>query len=192
MKKKQYRIGVLIMAVFMLMMSFSACSNKVEEEEQQVGMPNPWQETDSSKTAAEGAGIDEMVIADGIKISLGEVKVDKYRYMDGMIQANVEFPAVEMTIRKGRPDTAAEEGDISGDYGEYKNSWTQSINTLDVNCYGNREGDSTKTLWKSDDYLYSVTAFGLGGDTDYGLSADDLALLVAGIDAVSTAGAESN
>ena len=187
MKKRSKILSMLMM--LMLMLSLAACGggNSAEEpaeepaaeEEQEVGMPNPWSDVESAEAAAEGAGIDGFEPAEGTVISLGEVKVEQYRCMDGMAEARIPIAAVDMIIRKGRPDTAPEgDGDISGDYGEYKNEWTQNIKGLEVKCYGNREGEATKTIWTSGDYAYCILAYGAGGDTDYGLSADDLASLI--------------
>ena len=146
------------------------------------GMPNPWSEADSLAAAAEGAGIDGFSIPEGSEISLGAVDVSAYRYMDGLAEAVVEFPAVEMRVRKGLASAAdVGEGDISGDYGEYANTWTQNIKGLEVTCFGNREGEAAKTIWQLDDTYYSITVEGLGGDTDFGLSADDLSSLINGI-----------
>lgn len=152
-----------------------------EGEENEVGMANPWSDVNTAAEAAEGAGLDSFSIPEGEEISLGAVNVTAFRCMDGMAEVIVEYPAVEMRIRKGLASTAVEEGDISGDYGEYKNTWTQDINGLKVTCFGNRKGESTRTIWQVDDICYSITAFGLGGDTDYGLSADDLSTLINGI-----------
>ena len=149
-------------------------------EGENVGMANPWSDAGTLAEAAEGAGIDGFSIPEEAEISLGEVKLSQARYMDGLAEAVVEYPAVEMTIRKGNA-SVAEDGDISGDYNEYANTWTQNIKGLEVTCFGNREGDATKTIWKVDDTCYSITAYGLGGDTDYGLSADDLNSLINGI-----------
>ena len=152
-----------------------------EGEEENVGMANPWSETESAETAAEGSGVGSFEIGD-MTISLGDVNVEIYRYMDGLAEARVLFPAVDVTIRKGNdPALESAEGDISGDYGEYKYDWTQNVGGLEVKCYGNRKGESTRTIWQSDGYDYSITAFGQGGDDDYGLSADDLTTLVNGI-----------
>lgn len=153
-----------------------------EPEGEGTGMANPWSDVDSAEAAAEGAGLDGFMVPDGeAVISLGEVKVDQYRYMEGMAEADIEFPAVSMTIRKGSKELEMAEGDISGDYGEYKYNWTQNIKGLEVNCFGNREGEATKTIWSIEGIDYSITAYGLGGDEDYGLSPDDLNSLINGI-----------
>ncbi len=145
-----------------------------------IGMANPWSDAGTLAEAAEGAGVDGFSIPEGAEISLGEVNVTEARYMEGLAEAVVEFPAVEMTIRKGNASVAGN-GDVSGDYNEYANTWTQNIKGLEVTCFGNREGDATKTIWQVDDTCYSITAYGLGGDTDYGLSPDDLNSLINGI-----------
>ena len=151
-------------------------------ENNEVGMANPWSDVDSAEAAAEGAGLDTFMVPDGeAEISLGEVKVTQYRCMKGMAEAVVEFPAVEMTIRKGDKSGEMAEGDISGDYSEYKYDWTQNIKGLEVKCFGNRDGEATKTIWSVDDMDYSITVQGLGGDEDYGLLADDLNSLINGI-----------
>ena len=142
---------------------------------------NPWHDAESLSAAAEGAGLDDFMIAEEMTIGLGDLPAGIYRYMDGIAEADYEFPAVSMTVRKGKASAAAEEGDISGDYNEYANTWTQNIKGLEVTCFGNREGDATKTIWTVDDTCYSITAYGLGGDTDYGLSPDDLNSLINGI-----------
>ena len=150
-------------------------------EGEEVGMANPWSDVDSAEAAAQGAGLDLFDVPDGeAVISLGDVNVSQYRCMDGIAEAVVDFPAVQMTIRKGNASLAAD-GDISGDYNEYTYSWTQNIKGLEVTCFGNREGEATKTIWQIEDTCYSITAYGLGGDTDYGLSPDDLNSLINGI-----------
>lgn len=151
-----------------------------EPEEEETGLANPWSTAEDLAAAAEGAGIDGFSIAEGSEISLGAVNVTEARYMEGLAEAIVDFPAVQMTVRKGNADVAAD-GDISGDYNEYANTWTQNIKGLEVTCFGNREGEATKTIWQSGDTCYSITAYGLGGDDDYGLSADDLNSLINGI-----------
>ena len=146
-----------------------------------VGMANPWSDVDSAEAAAEGAGFEVFSVPEGAELSLGELKVDQYRCMEGMAEAKIEYPAVSMTIRKGYGDLEIAEGDISGDYSEYKYDWIQNIKGLEVQCFGNREGEAAKAIWSVDDIDYSITAYGLGGDEDYGLSPDDLNSLINGI-----------
>lgn len=189
--KKMSKIIGLLMAV-MMVLSLAACAKEnapeepaedpaieeeASEEEEAVGMPNPWSDVDSAKAAAEGAGIDLFEPAEGVEISLGKVEVEQYRCMDGIAEARIPIAAVDMTIRKGKM-SAATDGDISGDYGEYAHEWTQNIKGLEVKCYGNRKGESTRTIWTVDDYAYSIVAYGAGGDDDYGLDADDLNSLI--------------
>ena len=146
----------------------------------EVGIANPWSDVNTLEEAAKGAGLDGFSIPEGAEISLGEVKLSQARCMEGLAEVNIEYPAVEMTIRKGKA-SIAQDGDLSGDYNSYDNTWTQNIKGLEVTCFGNRKGEATKTIWQVDDTCYSITAFGLGGDTDYGLSADDLNSLINGI-----------
>lgn len=145
----------------------------------EAGLANPWQTADSLQEAAEGAGLDGFEI-DATEISLGKLEPEEYRYMDGVVEVRIPVAAVDMTIRKGMA-SAAENGDISGDYNSYENEWTQNIKGLEVKCSGNREGEATKTIWMVDDTCYSITAYGAGGDDDFGLSADDLSSLINGL-----------
>lgn len=48
----------------------------------------------------------------------------------------------------------------------------------EVKCFGNREGEATKTIWTAGDYNYAVVAYGAGGDDDFGLSAEDVVTMV--------------
>lgn len=150
-------------------------------EEGEAGMPNPWSDVGSVDEAASGAGVESFAVPEGTEISLGEVKGSAYRCMDGLAEVIVEFPAVDMTIRKGLRELEIAEGDISGDYGEYKYDWKTDVDGTEVWCFGNREGEATKTIWNDGTYDYSIKVLGLGGDEDYGLPAEDVAALVSGI-----------
>ena len=152
-----------------------------DENGGEAGVANSWSTVGSAEEAASGAGIEGFMVPEGAEISLGEVAVNQFRCMEGLAEAVVEFPAVDMTIRKGARDIEIAQGDISGDYGEYTYDWKTDIDGTEVMCFGNREGEATKTIWNDGTYDYSITAFGMGGDTDYGLSADDLTVLVKGI-----------
>lgn len=145
--------------------------NAVEE----TGLANPWTDVGSAEEAAKGAGIDRFVIAEDPVIDLGENFERTYRCMDGIAEARLEYPASALTIRKG---TNAEEGDISGDYTDYAETWTQDVDGIEVTCFGNWEGDATKSIWNVDGVYYSIVAEGLGGDDDFGLNAERLTEMV--------------
>ncbi|MBQ3280826.1 MAG: hypothetical protein IJH41_00305 [Eubacterium sp.] len=152
-----------------------------QEEEPAVGMPNPWSDVATAEEAAEGAGVETFECA-GIETSLGTTEPEVYRWMKGLAEAQFPIAAVDMTIRKGTDAlTDVAEGDISGDYNEYKYTWTQDVDGTEVTCSGNRKGESTKTLWSKNGYYYSISAFGAGGDDDFGLSEDDVKALVSGV-----------
>lgn len=156
----------------------SASSTSAPASSASVGMANPWRDVETSEAAAEGAGLSIFDVPEGITMSLGKVPAPTYRCMDGIAQATYEFPAVEITIRKGTAAAANGTGDISGDYTEYANTWTQNIKGLNITCFGNREGEATKTIWQVGDNCWSINAKGLGGDTDFGLQANDLQSLI--------------
>jgi len=148
--------------------------------EEITGLANPWSDVASAEEAAKGAGIDSFVIAEDPGIDLGKNFERTYRCMDGIAEARLEYPASALTIRKGN-STYAEEGDISGDYTEYANTWTEDVNGIEVTCFGNREGDASKSIWTVDDMYFSIVAEGLGGDEDFGLNAERLAAMVSSI-----------
>jgi len=182
MKKTFKSLSIIIAIVAAMAFALTACGESEEATGTgEAGMPNPWSTAESLDEAAKGAGLEGFEIPEGAEISLGKVEVTEYRYMDTIAEARIEFPAVEMTIRKGTKEYESAEGDISGDYGEYKYNWTTNIKGLEVKCSGNREGEATRTIWNVDDIDYSITAFGLGGDDDYGLPEDDLKTLISGI-----------
>lgn len=146
--------------------------------EENTGLANPWSDVGSAEEAAKGAGIDSFVIAEDPGLDLGELFERTYRCMDGIAEARLEYPASALTVRKGN---YAEEDDISGDYTEYANTWTQDVNGIEVTCFGNREGDATKSIWTVDNMYFSIVAEGLGGDQDFGLNAERLTAMVSSI-----------
>ena len=158
-------------------------SSVQESSEAQVGMANPWSDVASAEEAAQTAGLGGFVIPLGSEISLGALDPEHttFRAMESLAQANVEFPAVSMTIRKGAASVADDEVGITGDYRDCSLTWTQDIDGIEVKCSGNREDASMITTWTNGGAYYSITVEGLGGDTDYGLSADDLSVLVPAI-----------
>ena len=95
--------------------------------------------------------------------------------MDGIAEARVEFPASQVVVRKG---VASKGDDISGDYNSYAHTWTEDFDGVSVICQGNRQGDATKATWSDGTYSYSTDVRGLGGDSDFGLNHDRLAVFM--------------
>lgn len=182
--KRSFKVFAVftVMVLIVAAMALSGCGkSEPEPEEQQAGMPNPWSDVATPEEAAEGAGVGVFECA-GIETSLGTTEPEGYRYMKGCAEAEFPIAAVEMNIRKGTDAvTDVAKGDISGDYNEYKNTWTQKVDGIEVTCSGNRKGDSTKTIWARDGYYYSILAVGAGGDDDFGLSKEDVEALVSNI-----------
>lgn len=145
--------------------------------EETVGMANPWEEYDTPEEAAQAAGYENFDIAE-MEISLGKVVPTACRAMPGLVEVDVEFPASMITLRKCE---LAQNGDCSGDYNSYAHKWTQNVKGLKVNCFGNEEGRSTKTIWTVGTMAYSIVATALGGEENFGLSADDINSLINGI-----------
>lgn len=166
--------------------SSEAASSAVESSEAaaseaassaEAGLANPWSDAASAEEAAQGAGLDAFPLPEGAIADLGEPIEVTYSYMEGMAQARYEFPASAVTVRTA----ALAEGDlfdISGDYNTYANEWTEYVDNVPVACAGNREGESTKTYWGEEDIAHSLLAEGLGGDDDFGLTPERLAVFV--------------
>ena len=193
---KHKTILSLILAAVMLGAMLSGCGSKGSETkkeeapaEQQssseagsenTGIANPWSDVGSAEEAAKGAGIDSFVIAEDLGLDLGENFERTYRCMEGIAEARLEFAASALTVRKGTA-AVAENGDISGDYNKYANTWTQDVGGIKVTCAGNRKGEATKAIWSVGDMYYSMNAEGLGGDEDFGLIEERLTKLVNGV-----------
>ena len=149
----------------------SASSSSADGE---VGMANPWTDAATAEEAAQGAGFGAFSVPVDVAISLGTPVSVEYSYMEGIAEADLDYGAAMLRVRKS--DVPSE--DISGDYNTYANAWTQDVNGIDVACEGAAEGAAQKTTWTTGGCSYSIGAIALGGNDDFGISADDLAALV--------------
>ncbi|HAM16172.1 MAG TPA: hypothetical protein DCP91_10045 [Eggerthellaceae bacterium] len=131
----------------------------------------------SADEAAKGAGLDAFALPNGEIADMGKPFEITYRCMDGMAQARLEFPAAAITARTSSSE-GVEGADISGDYNTYAHEWTEEIGGVTVACAGNREGESTKTYWNAGGLYHSLVAEGLGGDVDFGLTPERIAVFV--------------
>ena len=160
--------------------SFSPSQTGASNESASSGsaaIANPWSDVASADEAAKGAGLDAFALPEGEIADMGKPFEITYRYMDGMAEARLEFPAAAITAR-----TSSSEGvqgaDISGDYNTYAHEWTEEIGGVTVTCAGNREGDSTRTYWNVNGLYHSLVAEGLGGDENFGLTPERIAVFV--------------
>lgn len=157
--------------------STAASSETTSSASAAASIANPWSDAANAEQAAKGAGLDAFALPEGDIADLGKPFEITYRYMDGMAEARLEFPASAVTARTSVSE-GVEGADISGDYNTYAHEWTEEIDGITVTCAGNREGESTKTYWSSDGFYHSLVAEGLGGDADFGLTAERLAVFV--------------
>lgn len=138
----------------------------------------------SAEEAAKGAGLDKFVLPMDAETDLGKVADVKdwmnFRYLSDFAQADFPMAAADLVVRKG--PSSIDNGDVSGDYMEYAYEWTQDVNGTEAKCWGNKEGAAMKTIWTKGDYCYSITARGAGGEEDFGLSANDVAVWVNGVE----------
>lgn len=142
---------------------------------EEAKMENPWKEVSSAEEAAAVAALDGFSDGAGNIARLdGEYYVD-YSAMAGLAEASIEYPACEVTVRKGVP---IEGDDVSGDHNDYAYTWTVQVGDVTLSCAGNREGESQKTTWSANGYDYAITTLGLGGDDAFGLFEEDLAAMV--------------
>ncbi len=175
---------VLIALTAALLLALAACGNAAQEQEKNnmgyTNMANPWTDVDSAEAAAEGAGVGYFMVPEkDIRLSISPMDITAYRCMKGVAQANGYIGAAEMTIRKGLKQDYE---DVSGDYNAYKLSWTQELDGVQVQCFGNVEDQAIKTIWVTDNFSYSLNVRGQGDTRDtFGLNAADVAALVAGI-----------
>lgn len=141
--------------------------------------PDTWDKQASKEDALAAIGMESFEIPEGAEIRLGAVTAGEYRTHEGAVKVNVAYPAVDMFVYKAAEDING--GDPTFEGNEYANEWTQDIDGIIVTCYGNNEGDATKTVWTRDGYSYAIIVHGLGGEIDFGLHAEDLAAVVPGI-----------
>ena len=190
-KMKRKTIALILAASTAL--AFTACNSSAEEtvietveetqstaeetaSEASAGMANPWVDVSTMDEAAEGAGIDSLILTeDGTDTASGLLSWYGYRYTDGIAEIYGAIGTADITVRKG----FASLGDISGDYNAYTYNWELEVDDITVNCSGNEEGQAMLLTWTVGDYNYVVMVRGQGDLYDtYGISSDTISPLV--------------
>lgn len=154
-----------------------------------ANMENPWSDCASADEAASIAGFD-VIVNEAPDTFLGEPIDVTYRAMEGLVEVTYEYPASQVVVRKG--DLAlAQDGNISGVYEDYSDTWTVNladtnvdtdINMADITltCMNNVPDLAQVALW-NDGYVRSIQAVPLGGEDNFGLDEAALAAYVAAV-----------
>ena len=125
-----------------------------------VGIANPRSDADSAEAAAQGAGVGSFELAENLGMADKTLFDPTYRYMDDVAEATLQGGAFDVTVRKSMHQSGQM---LSGDYNNYPEFWTTTIDGIEVSCHGYEAGVATAFEW-CDDANYSVTFRGLGGE----------------------------
>lgn len=110
-----------------------------------VQIPNPWQEYKTVSEAANAAGF-----GFNAPEKIGKYTVSYVQAMDGIVEVTYADGGSEFCVRKG---TGTD--DISGDYNTYKNISEKKIGGNTVTLRGNGDGVNS-SVWTDGSYSYSI------------------------------------
>ena len=115
-----------------------------------TGMPNPFVDCDSAYDAAQLAGF-EVTFPE----SVPDCYERQYQAVEGqMVQCIYQGDSQEVLIRKGLEDGT---GDLSGDYNDYPQTESTSVNGTEVTLRGSDDLVHVAT-WERDGYLFALDA----------------------------------
>ena len=138
-----------------------------------VGIANPWSDADSAEAAAQGAGVGSFELADNLGMADKMLFDPTYRYMDDVAEATLQGGAFDVTVRKSMHQSGQM---LSGDYNNYPEFWTTTIDGIEVSCHGYEAGVATAFEW-CNDANYSVIFRGLGGE-NMGVDETEIAAII--------------
>ena len=138
-----------------------------------TAIANPWSDADSAEAAAQGAGLDFFELGDNLGMADVTLFDPTYRYMDDVAEATLQGGAFDVTVRKSMNESGQA---LSGDYNDYPELWTTTIDGTVVTCHGYKAGVATAFEWCSDGN-YSVLFRGLGGE-NMGVDEADIATII--------------
>lgn len=135
---------------------------------------SPWTEAANAEECAAGAGIDSFPSFDTVDINYDDPAFFYY-YQDGHAQALCIYYGLSLVI-----DKAVYEGvdDISEDDRTFDLEWSETIEGVEVTCFGFEEGMTNKALFIDGDYVYAIEVWGSDDDLLRGLTSEELALFV--------------
>ena len=140
------KLAVLLFCT-LIVVSLAACARKTSKEEPLMQIPNPFVDYDTLEAAAKAAGF-ELKAPSSVK-GFSEKLI---QVCDGeMIQVIFLNGDDRLFIRKAEGSE-----DISGDYNEYSDSRTVTVNGNSVTLRGD-DGKVSTAVWTSGGYTYSVS-----------------------------------
>ena len=122
-----------------------------EAENENVQIPNPWQEVPGMEDAKNLAGFDLTApdSVNGLPKACIQVLADSEQPIVEVLYSAED--AEQVTIRK-----APGEGDISGVYNDYPYSDTLLVGQTEVSVRGGNQEACELAIWSADGYTYSV------------------------------------
>ena len=138
-----------------------------------VGIANPWSDVDSAEAAAQGAGVGTFELGENLGMADKTLFDPTYRYMDDVAEAPLQGGAFDVTVRKSMHQSGQM---LSGDYNNYPEFWTTTIDGIEVSCHGYEAGVATAFEW-CNDANYSVIFRGLGGE-NMGVDETEIAAII--------------
>lgn len=139
---------VAIMLSAVMVLAFTACSKQSAGAQ----IPNPFVDCKTIKEAEKIAGFQVMVPD---KIPEGYTQSRIQAIQDNLVQIIYINGENEITYRHGKGGEG--NGDISGDYSEYKENDTIMAGDLKVSIRGN-DGKVNDAIWTDGEYAFSITA----------------------------------
>lgn len=110
-----------------------------------VQIPNPWQEYKTVSEAAKAAGF-----GFNAPEKIGKYSVSYVQAMDGIVEVTYADGGSEFCVRKGMGTD-----DISGDYNTYKNISEKKIGSSTITLRSNGDGVNS-AVWTDGSYSYSI------------------------------------
>ena len=139
--------------------------------------PNPWTYTENLDEALKIAGVEFQA---PIQESLPEgYTFREFAAAPGTVRAYYETEDTVLLISKSNVAAGLE---LSGDYNEYPDHWTDSLKGLAIDCYGYKN-KANLTYFSTDTYNYAVSVFPKDMETfdGIGLDVDQLQSLTMGM-----------
>ena len=157
-----------------------------------------WTAADSASAAAQGAGLDSFAVpTDGRTLSIGTIDTQNwsFQYTDGIAEGDAGVSAAALVVRKSENtgDNTTPLSTYTQEWSKldgmtYANQWTQTVEGMEVTCFGNVDGLASKMIWDKDGHGYSVMVLGQGDNwSDFGIGEGDIDTLVSAVMDANTA-----